>query len=53
MRSELDGLSCASAAACLAVGDSDRGVGDDDYSSHQRALAEWWDGTRWTMLPTP
>jgi hypothetical protein len=53
LNSELDGLSCASATACLAVGDSDRGVGDSGYSTHQRALAEWWNGTRWTMLPAP
>jgi hypothetical protein len=47
--SSLDALSCASSVACLAVGDSDQANG----GAHPRALAEWWNGTRWTMLPSP
>jgi hypothetical protein len=35
---ELNGVSCLSATACMAVG---------GYS------AEWWDGTRWSGVPTP
>jgi hypothetical protein len=40
--SELDGISCASAASCLAVG----------FSGAQ-ALAEEWNGTTWTIQSTP
>jgi hypothetical protein len=40
---ELDGVSCVSASACIAVGTSGvRGI----------SVAERWDGTRWATLPT-
>jgi hypothetical protein len=45
--SELIGVSCASAHACTAVG---------EYSTNdrrERTLAEHWNGTRWTIQPTP
>jgi hypothetical protein len=46
--SSLGDIACASPTACLAIGHSDQGG-----STHQRGLAEWWNGTKWTMLPTP
>jgi hypothetical protein len=39
----LDGVSCTSASACIAVGSHPGGV----------TLAERWDGTSWTIQPTP
>ena len=51
--SMLDAISCASPTACMAVGNSDQGVGNNAYPAHERALAEWWNGTKWLMLPTP
>jgi hypothetical protein len=39
--------------ACLATGGSGRGVGKNDYTTGSRALAEWWNGTKWRMLPAP
>jgi hypothetical protein len=44
--SELDGISCLSATSCLAVGFF---AGD----SGTQALVEQWNGTTWTILPTP
>ncbi len=45
--SQLIGISCASATACIAVG-------DQPYTaSHVKALAESWDGTAWTVHSTP
>jgi hypothetical protein len=38
----LSAVACASASACMAVGESDSGV-----------LAERWNGTRWRILPAP
>lgn len=43
---ELFGVSCASASACVAVGQS-QGTGDE------HTLAEAWDGTHWQTAPTP
>jgi hypothetical protein len=51
--SMLAAISCAAPTACMAVGDSDRGVGNTGYATHDRALAEWWNGTKWRMLPAP
>jgi hypothetical protein len=51
--STLDAISCAAPTACMAVGNSDRGVGKTGYATHNRALAEWWNGTKWRMLPAP
>lgn len=53
LNSTLGAISCASPSACMAVGGSDRGVGKTDYLTHERALAEWWNGAKWRMLPTP
>jgi hypothetical protein len=43
---ELHGISCASARACIAVGDSFN-------QDHEATLAERWNGRRWTIQPTP
>lgn len=45
--SELIGVSCAAPRACIAVGEYDTG------NESQAALAELWNGTRWTIRPTP
>jgi hypothetical protein len=43
---ELNGVSCTSRTACIAVG--------DDYAPGGRVtLAERWDGRRWSIQPTP
>ena len=42
----LNGVSCTSARACTAVGFD---IGPHEY----RALAEHWNGTNWTIQPTP
>ena len=42
-----DAVSCASTSACTAVGSYLNGLGA------QRTLAESWDGTRWSVLPSP
>ena len=46
---ELDGVACASPTACTAVGD------DSVFSSgyHFRTLIESWDGTSWSVTPSP
>jgi hypothetical protein len=44
--SSLQGVSCTSTTACIAVGESN-GTGT------QSTLAERWDGTAWTIQPTP
>ena len=46
---ELSGVSCPSRAACIAVGDYDRTGGNPGSA----ALAERWDGRRWSLLPAP
>jgi hypothetical protein len=46
--SHLNGVSCTSPTACTAVGYSYYSPG-----YHQGTLAERWDGTRWSMEPTP
>jgi hypothetical protein len=43
----LYGVTCRSAGACTAVGTISTGVGNDS------PLAEHWDGTTWTVQPTP
>jgi hypothetical protein len=42
----LDAVSCTSAKACVAVGYSSKG------SFERKALAEVWDGTKWSIVPT-
>jgi hypothetical protein len=43
----LYGVSCASATACTAVGDSTTSGGESP------TLIESWDGTSWTVVPSP
>ena len=43
----LFGVACTSASSCMAVGASTTNAGT------ARALAERWNGTGWTILPTP
>jgi hypothetical protein len=43
----LFGVACSSSSACMAVGASTTTTGT------ARALAERWNGTRWTIQPTP
>jgi hypothetical protein len=45
--SELDGVGCATASSCLAVGYSFNSKGNS------RTLAETWNGSRWSVLPSP
>jgi hypothetical protein len=45
--SELTGVSCPSATACIAAGDY------YNRSGTQVTLAERWNGTTWTLQPTP
>jgi PKD repeat protein len=44
---ELLGVSCSSATACTAVGYYKNGAGVEE------TLAERWDGSQWTIQPTP
>jgi len=48
-RSALTAVSCTSATACTAVGNSSL----DSFGSNSRALAERWNGTAWSIQPTP
>src|SRR5206468_2339679 len=43
----LTAVSCTSATACMAVGDYANRHG------YYRTLAEWWDGTDWTVTSIP
>src|SRR6266568_2577916 len=43
----LTAVSCTSPSACMAVGFTAQGV------TGEATLAERWDGTRWTIVPTP
>lgn len=47
VRSELDGVSCTSASACTAAGTW------QNSSGNESTLAEVWDGTSWSIQPTP
>lgn len=46
-QSGLISVSCLSPSACLAAG------AYSTSGSQTRTLAEWWNGKRWTILPTP
>jgi len=46
-RNILQGVSCASATACMAVGYYDASL------RVPRSLIESWDGTRWSLVPSP
>jgi hypothetical protein len=48
-RSALTAVSCTSASACTAVGSS----AVDNFGSNSRTLAERWNGTTWSIQPTP
>jgi hypothetical protein len=45
----LDGISCTSARACMAVG----GYHISPASAETRSLIESWNGTKWSILPNP
>jgi hypothetical protein len=45
----LSGVSCTSADACIAVGSN----GDQELAVTSAALAERWNGSAWSVLPTP
>jgi hypothetical protein len=47
---ELSSVSCASRDACTAVGDSGWGSG---FNSVRITLAEHWNGSHWSVQPTP
>jgi hypothetical protein len=46
--SELDAISCASPSSCVAVGNY-----EDEPEDTWPALAESWNGSKWTVDPTP
>ncbi len=46
---ELKGVQCTAPDACIAVGDYGSGVGQGG----QKVLAERWNGSRWSVMPTP
>ena len=48
MSNDLSGISCASAKSCMAVGSVEDGTG----SGGIKTLAEEWDGTRWSVVPS-
>jgi hypothetical protein len=48
--SGLSGLACTSATSCIAVGGYFVSSGNE---SNHYSLAEHWDGTQWTIVPTP
>ena len=47
---EVGSVSCASRDACVAVGDSGWGAG---FNSVRTTLAERWNGSAWSVQPTP
>jgi hypothetical protein len=50
---QLLGVSCASSTACTAVGYYRKTSRRKPFSIYVLTLAERWDGTRWTIQPTP
>jgi hypothetical protein len=49
----LSGISCASPDACMAVGDYSYGAtAQPGPGYHDGTLAEWWNGSAWTLLPS-
>lgn len=44
---QLQGVSCPSAGACMAVGYSEQSSGAE------QTLTEWWNGTTWSILDSP
>ncbi|HEY2317126.1 MAG TPA: hypothetical protein VGH67_02425 [Solirubrobacteraceae bacterium] len=51
----LTGVSCVSSTFCMAVGTSDFGFDRLEINLHGpiATFAERWDGSAWTVLPTP
>lgn len=49
----LDGVSCSSATACAAVGESDTLRGFSHAYDTYRSLAERWNGRSWSIQSTP
>jgi len=49
----LDGVSCSSATACVAVGESDTLRGFSHAYDTYRSLAEHWNGRSWLIESTP
>jgi hypothetical protein len=49
----LTGVSCVSASFCMAVGGSDYGLDDFQEPIGPETSAERWDGSSWTVIPTP
>jgi hypothetical protein len=48
----LSGVSCSSARSCAAVGNYSHGTGSGSSGLGQ-PLVESWDGTAWSVVPTP
>jgi hypothetical protein len=49
VRAELNGISCVSSSSCMAVGWLETRAG----TGASRPLSEIWDGTAWSIEPTP
>jgi hypothetical protein len=47
---ELDAVSCPSASECTAVGDSET---DTETTFADKSLIEQWNGTAWSIVPSP
>ena len=50
--SDLLGVSCASQASCIAVGNAER-TGESGGDKQLGAFAELWNGTSWTVMTAP
>jgi hypothetical protein len=46
---ELEGVSCVSVKACVAVG----GFREEDATFSRHSLVESWNGTEWSVVPSP
>jgi hypothetical protein len=49
----LTSVSCVSAAFCMAVGSADYGLDSTQEPLGPETSAERWDGSSWTVIPTP
>jgi hypothetical protein len=50
----LAALSCATARSCMAVGDASRGAEAMPSPAYRdTTLTEWWNGSRWRIIPAP
>jgi hypothetical protein len=50
--SDLTGVSCTSATACIAVGTTQHSIGPGSFGP-PRALAERWNGSKWSIQQVP